>query len=91
MDSSDFSNNPNCKIKTLIAIPYNPYEPQPYTRWTMRGMLDLNNELKVGDEFWNFLGGEGTYQQLLDIFERVGIELRPEIDEYFAMYTNQAH
>ncbi len=70
--------NPTAKIKTLIVIPYNPYEPQPYTRWTMRGMLDLNNELKVGDEFWNYLGGEGTYQQLLDIFERVGIELRPE-------------
>jgi type II restriction enzyme len=53
----------------------------------MRGMLDLNNELKVGDEFWNFLGGKGTYQQLLGIFERVGIELRPEIDEYFERYN----
>ncbi len=54
----------------------------------MHGMLDLNNELKVGDEFWNFLGGEGTYQ-LLDIFEGVGIELRPEIDEYFARYNTK--
>lgn len=81
--------NPNANVRTLIAIPYNPYEPQPYTRWTMRGMLDLNNELKVGDEFWNFLCGEGTYQQLLDIFERVGIELRPEIDEYFRKFNKQ--
>ncbi len=53
----------------------------------MRGMLDLKNELKVAEEFWNFLGGEGTYQQLLDAFERVGIELRPEIDNYFAKYN----
>ena len=53
----------------------------------MAGMLDLENELKVADEFWDFLGGKGTYSQLLDIFERVGIELRPEIDEYFARYT----
>ena len=75
--------NQNAKINTLIAIPYNPYEPKPYSRWTMAGMLDLQNELKVADEFWDFLGGTGTYSQLLDIFEKVGIELRCEIDEYF--------
>jgi len=75
------------QINTLIAIPYNPYEPQPYARWTMRGMLDLNEELKVAEEFWNFLGGTGTYNQLLDIFEQTGIELRPEIDNYFSKNT----
>ncbi len=26
---------PNAEINTFIAIPYNPYEPEPYTRWTM--------------------------------------------------------
>ena len=36
--------NPNAKVNTLIAIPYNPYEPKPYSRWTMAGMLDLENE-----------------------------------------------
>ncbi|HHU47504.1 MAG TPA: TdeIII family type II restriction endonuclease [Bacteroidales bacterium] len=78
--------NPEAKINTLIAIPYNPYEPKPYSRWTMKGMLDLKAELKVAEEFWDFLGGEGSYLQLLDIFERIGIELRPEIDNYFARY-----
>jgi len=52
----------------------------------MKGMLDLKAELKVAEEFWDFLGGEGSYLQLLDIFERIGIELRPEIDNYFARY-----
>src|SRR6218665_1183362 len=54
---------------------------------SMRGMSDLQNELKVADEFWDFLGGQGAYLQLLDIFERVGIELRPEIDNYFTEYN----
>ncbi|MGI6342283.1 MAG: TdeIII family type II restriction endonuclease [Bacteroidales bacterium] len=81
--------NPKAKINTLIAIPYNPYEPKPYSRWTMAGMLDLETELKVADEFWGFLGGKGAYLQLLDIFERVGIELRPEIDDYFARYNRR--
>lgn len=79
--------NPNAKVNTLIAIPYNPNAPEPYNRWTMRGMLDLPNELKVAEEFWDFLGGEGAYNHLLDIFERVGIELRAEIDEYFAKFN----
>ncbi len=78
--------NPKVEVNTLIAIPYNPYEPQPYNRWTIRGMLDLKNELKVAQEFWDFLGGEGAYQNLLDCFERVGIELRPEIDKYFEKF-----
>lgn len=80
------ADNPEADIQTMIAIPYNPYEPQPYNRWTMRGMLDLDYELKVAKEFWDFVGGEGAYEILLDVFERVGIELRPEIDKYFARF-----
>jgi len=72
------SENPSAKINTLIAIPYNP--------WTIRGMLDLKNELKVASEFWDFLGGKGAYEILLDCFERVGLELRPEIDKYFQKF-----
>ncbi len=81
------ADDPGLKIHTFISIPYNPYAPKPYSRWTMRGMLDLDNELKVAEEFWDFLGGEGTYQQLLDCFEEVGIELRPEIDKYFRKFV----
>jgi len=80
------SENPKAKINTLIAIPYNPYEPKPYSRWTMAGMLDLEEELKVAEEFWNFLGGKGAYNDLLDCFERIGIELRSEIDRYFERF-----
>ncbi len=80
------ADTPDVNVNTLIAIPYNPYAPKPYSRWTMRGMLDLENELKVAEEFWDFLGGKGAYQDLLDIFERVGIEMRYEIDEYFAKF-----
>ncbi|MBI1922855.1 TdeIII family type II restriction endonuclease, partial [Candidatus Poribacteria bacterium] len=77
---------PDVDIHSFIAIPYNPYEPKPYERWTLKGMLDLEEELKVANEFWDFLGGDGAYQGLLDCFERVGIELRPEIDHYFEKF-----
>lgn len=78
--------NPDANVQSFIAIPYNPYEPKPYTRWTMRGMLDLDNELKVAKEFWDFIGGEGAYEDLLDCFEQVGIEMRDEIDQYFSRF-----
>lgn len=79
--------SPNNKIYTGLAIPYNPYEPQPYDRWTFQGMFDLPNEIKVAEEFWDFLGGKNTYEELLQIFEDVGIELRSEIDAKFASFA----
>ena len=81
-----FVNYPNANVNSYIAIPYNPYEPKPYERWTMKGMLDLDYELKVADEFWDFLGNPGAYVDLLNCFERVGIKLRPEIDSFFSKF-----
>jgi type II restriction enzyme len=81
--------NPEADVMSFVAIPYNPYEPKPYQRWTMKGMLDLPEELKVAEEFWDFLGGKGAYNELLNSFERVGIELRPEIDKYFLKFKGE--
>jgi hypothetical protein len=82
-----FYKDPKAKVNTLISIPYNPYEPGPYKRWTMKGMLDVKKEVLVANEFWDFLGGEGSYNDLLDCFEKAGIELRPEIDNYFSRFA----
>ena len=79
--------NPNAIVHSLISIPYNPYAPKPYSRWTMAGMLDLDNELKVAEEFWDFLGGKETYSSLLTCFEEVGVEMRSEIDLYFKKFN----
>lgn len=81
-----YTATPQAQVHTLIAIPYNPYEPKPYQFWTMAGMLDIQEELKVAEDFWDFLGGEGAYENLLECFEQVGIELRSEIDLYFARF-----
>jgi type II restriction enzyme len=81
--------NKNVKVHTLLAIPYNPFAPNPYQTWTMKGMIDDKQELKVAEEFWDFLGGQGTYDELLDCFEKAGMELRPEIDDYFGKFSNR--
>jgi len=80
--------NNKVHIKTMIAIPYNPYEPKQYQRWTLKGLFDLEEEIMVAAEFWDFLGGEGAYNQLLDVFEQVGMILRPEIDQRFSGFRS---
>ncbi|MBA7539915.1 hypothetical protein ES705_32204 [subsurface metagenome] len=84
--AAEMAKNSDVKVNTLIAIPYNPYYPEPYNRWTMKGLFDLPKEILVAEELWDFLGGEGTWNDLLDCFEIVGIELRDEIDEYFEKF-----
>jgi len=49
--------NPECKVHSLIAIPYNPYAPEKYKRWTMRGMIDLHQEVMVAEEFLREVAG----------------------------------
>lgn len=77
---------PEREVRSAIALPYNPYHPEPYRRWTFRGMMDLQHDVYIAEEFWNFLAGDDVYDDLLDCFEEVGIELRDEIDHYFARY-----
>jgi len=67
------------KVITILAIPYNPYHPEPYSRFTMQGYLDEEKELYVAEKFWELLGGKGTYKEVLDIFDEVGKEFKEKI------------
>lgn len=79
------SRNNNANVFTRLAIPYNPYHPEPYERWTLKGLYDLENgEILVGEEFWNFVANDDIYNELLEIFQDVGKKLRSEIDKKFA-------
>jgi len=81
------SQDKNANVFTRLAIPYNPYYPQSYDRWTMQRLYDSENkEILVGDEFWNFIADDEIYNELLDIFQKVGEELRKDIDEKFAPF-----
>ena len=69
------------KVNTILAIPYNPYYPEPYNRFTMQGYLDEDKDLYVADKFWELLGGKGTYNEILDIFDEVGKEFKEKIQK----------
>jgi len=43
----------------------------------------------VGKEFWNFVASDNIYEELLDVFQKVGEELREEIDKKFAEFRRK--
>jgi len=50
-------------------------------------LYDLGGgEVLVGEEFWNYVGGANIYEDLLDVFQETGEELRPELDKKFAEF-----
>lgn len=70
----------NREITTAIAFPYNPYYPESYTRFTIQGVMAVD-EVFVGKDFWNFLGGDGCYEEILEIFDYVGKDFWKKIQE----------
>ncbi|OQA92819.1 MAG: MjaII restriction endonuclease [Elusimicrobia bacterium ADurb.Bin231] len=70
-------------VKVFLAFPYNPYHPQPYSRFTEVGMMDHPNDFLIGEEYWNFIGGENTFSQLLEVFDAVGKEFKQCLSQKF--------
>jgi len=66
-------------VKVFLAFPYNPYHPQPYERFTEQGVLDRGKEFLVGKEYWDFLGGENTFEDLLALFDSMGKKFKEKI------------
>jgi len=68
-------------VKVFLAFPYNPYYPQPYERFTEQGVLEKGKEFLIGKEYWDFLGGEKTFEQLLELFDLVGKKFKEKIQQ----------
>jgi len=70
----------------FFALPFNPYgvkekynHPHPF-RW-----FNMNEDKVVimAEDFWNLLGGEGSYQALIKIFEDVGETYKERIKKEY--------
>lgn len=76
-------------VKVYLAIPYNPYYPEPYDRFTMKGFFNLGEDLLVGKDYWDYLGGKNTYEDLLSLFDKTGIEFKDRIQEKIKEVANE--
>jgi hypothetical protein len=64
------------KVNAYFAMAYNPYglRREDYRHSFSLQYLDMENEVLLGNEFWEIIGGKGTYEELLDIYREVGRE-----------------
>lgn len=70
--------NPNCNA--YFGLPYNPYgeRKEDYAHNPPMSIFDFHHDpvVLIGKEMWDTIGGEGCYEELLDIATEVGKETR---------------
>ena len=71
------------KVKIYLGMYYNPYFPKDYERWTCLKFFDKGKDFLIGKDFWDFLGGNGSYEELIEIYEKIGEEIRPVLEAKF--------
>lgn len=65
----------NRNPQAYIAFYYNPYiEREKYNWWPALQILDIKNEVLIGREMWDYLGGPGTYEHILQIVGEISRE-----------------
>lgn len=75
--------NPNCNA--YFGLPYNPYgeNKEDYAHNPPMGIFDFRHDsvVLIGKEMWDTIGGDGCYNELLDIAAQVGKETREKIKQ----------
>jgi hypothetical protein len=44
----------------------------------------MKNQVLLGPEFWSYIGGDGTYEELLEVYREVGREMSKTIVDALA-------
>lgn len=68
------------------ALVYNPYGRRENYSWSFpkRWFNMVEDEcVLIGDDFWNFIGGEGTYQKFIREINALGVEYKERIYREF--------
>lgn len=77
------ADNPN--FNTFLGLYYNPGGPKRKDyNWSVPSKIFNMKEdecVLIGQEYWEFVGGKGTYKSLLEIFEKVGNDTRTQLEE----------
>jgi HPt (histidine-containing phosphotransfer) domain-containing protein len=65
------------------GVPYNPYgTKEAYAHPYPARFFDFGNEVKLGADFWNFVGhDDGTYDLLLGLYRDVGAQYAQQLDD----------
>ncbi len=71
-------------INAFIALPYNPYHPNEYKRFST-DIFDKKKDILIQENFWDKIAGFKVYDKLIETIQKVGEEnmkkLSTKIDE----------
>lgn len=77
-----YAMQPSPITAAYYALPYNPYRKKEDYAWSFPFRWFNMKEDKVvliGDEFWDLIGGKGTYQMFISEINKLGKEYRERI------------
>jgi hypothetical protein len=77
-----YSMDPPQVDESYYALPYNPYGKRENYNWSFPARWFNMKEDKVvliGNEFWEKIGGLGTYQAFINAVNEIGLEYRERI------------
>lgn len=72
--------------EVYFALPYNPFGTREQYDWSFTNRwfnMKTDNCVLIGDEFWNFIGGNGTYDSFITEINFLGKEYRSRIYREF--------
>ena len=66
--------------KAFLGLTYNPFLTRAkYKHNFTKRIMDMENQVLIGSELWDYLGGPETYHELLAMIEQIRNEL-PEVE-----------
>lgn len=68
------------KVSIILGVYYNNHETE-YNNWKVSPLFEKNKGLLLQENFWNFLGGSGTFEDIIKMIEEVRKEVYPLIDK----------
>ena len=70
----------------FYALPYNPYGKRESYAWSFPErwfQMKTDRNVLIGDDFWDLIGGQGTYQMFVAEINKLGLEYRHRIYREF--------
>ncbi len=78
--------NPKMVDDAYYALPYNPYGRRQDYQWFAPSRwfdMQADESVLIGDEFWDFIGGHGTYLSFIQEVNRLGKDYKERIYREF--------
>ena len=58
--------------KAFLGLTYNPFVTrESYSHSFTKRIMDMDNEVLIGSELWDYLGGPGAYDELLELVAEI--------------------